>query len=158
MLKYAHTAQQTTATTLKTSRNSLPGSAVTLSKVQLLLICDSAAAAARLRSALNLGAVEIVCVSDEKSLRRAGNQTYALAVVDVNPTHLAAILKTIRTRKQLAGLPVFVEASGILAEPSLSGLLPRYRAMPCGLRELIALTRHELAAPGYTRTREGKVL
>jgi hypothetical protein len=126
-------------------------------QTRLLLVCDSAAGTARLRSALNLGAVEIVSVVHCEELRRVGGQEYALAIVDVTPTKLVDVLKTIRANEGLAELPVFVQAGGISAEAGFAGVLPQYRAMPCGYNELVALARQRLA-PAKRPIREGTVL
>lgn len=114
-------------------------------KPRLLLVCDSAAGAARLQSALNLGLIEIVSVSQSEELSRLVKQEYTLAVIDVAPATLVDVLTTIRANEKLATLPVFVEASQIISETSFAGVLPKYRAMPCGYADLVTLVRQRLA-------------
>jgi len=43
-------------------------------------------------------------------------------------------------------ITVLVEASRIATEPSLAGVLPHYRAMPCSHSELVTLARRRLAS------------
>ena len=122
-------------------------------KARVLLVCDSAAGTDKLQSALKFGAVEIVCVGDSDELSLVSEGGYALVVIDMAPVKLLEVLKTTRASEALAELPVFVEASRIVAEASLAGLLPRYRAMPCSYSELAALTRQRLA-PAQRSIRE----
>jgi CheY-like chemotaxis protein len=154
MFHHAPTQTRLEAATLlapRATRQSQPATA------RLLLVCDSAAGAARLRSALGVGAVEIVSARDCAELRRVCEQEYALAVIDVAPAKLLDLLRTIRANESLSRLPVFVEASAIIAEASFAGVLPQYRAMPCGYDDLVALVRQRLA-PTERTSNQGKVL
>lgn len=126
-------------------------------KPRVLLVCDSAAGTAKLSSALKLGAVEIVSVSHGEELSRLAGQEYTLAVIDVAPAKLVEVLKTIRASERQAGLPLFVEASRIISEASFAGVLPQYRAMPCGYAELVTLVRQRLA-PTQRTPNPGRVL
>ena len=66
-----------------------------------------------------------------------------LAVVDVSPALLEPLLGNLRASKEHSEIPVLVEQSRIAAAP-LTGVLPKYRAMPCSHDELIKLARRRL--------------
>ena len=157
MLNRARAKQRAETAPLLTPRTTRQLHLVPPYKSRVLLICDSSAGTAKLKSALNLGAVEIVSVSHAEELIRVGEQDYVLAIIDVAPAKLLEVLKLLRASDRLAALPVLVEASGIIAEARFAGVLPQYRAMPCSYSELVALARQRLA-PAKPPIREGKVL
>src|SRR5262249_26490663 len=68
-----------------------------------------------------------------------------LAVVDVGPALLEPMLGNLRASKEHSEIPVLVEQSRIAAAP-LTGVLPKYRAMPCSHDELIKLARRRLTS------------
>ena len=53
--------------------------------------------------------------------------------------------ETLYENKEHAEIPVLVEHSRIAAAP-LTGVLPKYRAMPCSQNELIRLARRRLTS------------
>jgi len=55
-----------------------------------------------------------------------------------------------------SGISLLVEASRILNEPSLAGVLPRYRAMPCSRSDLVELAHCLLTAD--VRPRQKRML
>jgi hypothetical protein len=76
-----------------------------------------------------------------------------LAVVDVGPALLEPLLGNLRASKEHSEIPVLVEQSRIAAAP-LTGVLPKYRAMPCSHDELIKLARRRLTSiAGHGRAR-----
>ncbi len=156
MLNQARTERTGEIAPLFTPRTTRQLHLVQPRRLRLLLVCDSAVEMAKLQSALKLGAVEIVGVSHVEELSRLAGQEYTLAVIDVAPAKLVEILKAIRTSESLAGLPVFVEASKIIGETNLAGVLPLYRAMSCGYADLVALVRQRLA-PTKRTTSPGRV-
>src|SRR5262245_5474393 len=145
MLKQARAEQTGELAPLSTPRTTRQLHLVQPHRPRLLLVCDSALETAKLQSALKLGAVEIVSVSQIEELSRLAGQECTLAVIDVAPAKLVEVLKTIRASESLAGLPVFVEASKIISATDLAGVLPQYRAMPCGYADLVTLVRQRLA-------------
>jgi hypothetical protein len=111
-----------------------------LNKRALLLFSDSAERLGRLRASLAGGAIEIHAVSSLEELQGECASQHALAVIDANPTHLPKVLDMIRASREHHDIPLLVETSHCPQQPA-AGLLPKYRAMPCGLRELVALAQ-----------------
>jgi DNA-binding NtrC family response regulator len=115
-------------------------------KHHLLIITDSEESRIRLRAALMADDIEITAAASPEEMCRGCCGQQDLVVIDVGPEHLGEILKTLRNCAGCAEVPVLVEISRISAAPALAGLLPTYRAMPCGYADLIALARRRLAA------------
>ena len=111
----------------------------------LLIVTDSAERLIRLRAALMADDIEITCATSPEEMCRGCCGQQDLVVIDVGPEHLGEILKTLRNCAGCAEVPVLVEISRISAAPDLAGLLPTYRAMPCGYHDLIVLARRRLA-------------
>lgn len=109
-------------------------------KRTLLLFSDSAERLGWLRASLAGGAVEIHVVSSLEELQGECASRHALAVIDASPTHLPKVLDMIRASREHRDIPLLVETSHCHQQPA-AGLLPKYRAMPCSLRELVALAR-----------------
>jgi len=109
----------------------------TLNKTRLLLVSDSAEQLCRLRASLNCADVEVRGVSSLEELQSECASQHSLAAIDVNPTQLPAVLDTIRASRDHSEIPVFVENTRIDQPQPAAGLLPRYRAMPCNLHQMI---------------------
>jgi hypothetical protein len=124
---------------------------------RLLLVGDSRERLARLRVALSGCGVEIMCADVTADLRRDCRGGCDLAAVDVGPAHLAPVLEALRAGAACREIPLLVRADRLAGERALSGLLPRYRAMPCGEAEIVRLVRH-LTTPGYSRREGPRVL
>jgi len=124
-------------------------------KTQLLIISDSSERVSQLRAALNLGEIEITCVSSPGRLGRSMHREYDLAVVDVGPGHIVGMLKVLRSNQVYAEIPVFVECSRISTEPGFAGLLPQYRAMPCCQTDLVSLVRNRIAPAASNQIERG---
>lgn len=122
--------QRPTATDLSLSFTQLP----------LLLFSDSAERLDGLRATLADGAVEIHVVRSLEELQCECALNHALAVIDASPAHLPKVLDIIRTSRGHGDIPLLVETSHCARLPA-AGLLPKYRAMPCNLRELVALAQ-----------------
>ncbi len=113
---------------------------LSFNKLPLLLFSDSAERLGWLRASLAGGAAEIHVVSSLEELQRECALNHALAVIDANPAQLPKVLDIIRTSRGHGDIPLLVETSHCNRQPA-AGLLPKYRAMPCSLRELVALAR-----------------
>ena len=66
-----------------------------------------------------------------KSSSRACHRKHDLVVIDVGAGRLPEVLYILRSSARHSGISVLVEAGRVLTEPSLVGVLPKYRAMPC---------------------------
>lgn len=109
-------------------------------KIPLLLFSDSAERLHGLRASLANAAIEIHVVNSLEELQCECASEHALAVIDATPAQLAQVLDIIRTSSGHSEIPLLVETSRSNQQP-MAGLLPKYRAMPCGLRELVALSQ-----------------
>ena len=109
---------------------------------RVLVVSDSGESRQRIRAALTKNDVEIIFASSPKEMCRGCFGWNDLVVVDIDPKHLTEILGALRRCAGCTKIPVLVEASRISAEPSLAGLLPTYRAMPCNATDLLTLSRH----------------
>lgn len=124
---------------------------------RLLIVCDSADRLIRLRSALEVGGVEITGVLTHKELDLACLSEHDLAIVDVQPAQIRRVLKTLRASASHSSISVLVEASRANDEPDMAGVFPKYRAMPCSISELLTLAQQEIH-PGNGRRNERIVL
>ena len=114
-----------------------------VSKRRLLIATDCPDRLTGLRALLQADGFELTSAISPEELSRACRHEHDLAVVDVSPARLSEALKTLRGSLGHAAISVFVEASRIVAEPSLDGILPKYRAMPCSRSDLAELTRYQ---------------
>lgn len=121
-------------------------------KPHLLIVSDSSERLTRLRALLALGEVEITSATSPEELNCACRSRQDLVVVDASPARLGGVLKALRKCAGCAEVPVLVEANRLAADPDLAGLLPKYRAMPCGHSDLVTLVRLRIAP----RTEERK--
>ena len=110
---------------------------------RLLIVTDCPDRLAGLRALLQADGFELTSAISPEELSRACRHEHDLAVVDVGPARLPEALKALRGSLGHAAISVFVEASRIVAEPSLDGILPKYRAMPCSRSDLAELMRHQ---------------
>lgn len=118
---------------------------VTDAKHHILIITDLDESLVRLRAALSADETAITCATSPEDMCRGCCGQQDLVVIDVGPERLGEILKTLRSCAGCANVPVLVEKSRISATPDLAGLLPAYRAMPCGYQDLLVLARRRLA-------------
>lgn len=116
----------------------------TFSKHRLLIVADSSDRLAGLSALLRADEVEITSASSPEELSRACQEDHDQAVIDVSPARLPEVLKALRGSRGHAAISVLVEASRIVAERSLAGLLPKYRAMSCRRSDLVKLTRRQV--------------
>jgi len=116
-----------------------------VSRPRVLIISDSAERIPHLQAGLNPQEVEIASAVFPEEWGYVSGVTHDLAVVDVGPALLEPLLGNLRASKEHAEIPVLVEQSRIAAAP-LTGVLPKYRAMPCSHDELIKLARRRLTS------------
>lgn len=124
---------------------------------RLLIITDSPERLSKLRASLNIGEVEITSAISPEEMCSACRGWQDLAVVDVSPTHLGGVLQALRRCAGCTKIPVLVEAGRISNDPSLAGLLPTYRAMPCSHSDMVALARRRIN-PGAERQKTQRLL
>lgn len=126
--------------------------APSICRLRLLLVSDSLDRLSNLRASLGRKDVEIIStlypgrpeaasgILDFGELK-GDSRDYHLAIVDVGPAHLEALLEALRRNPGLSRTSVLVEASRIASERGLAGVLPQYRAMACSDLELVNLVR-----------------
>lgn len=110
-------------------------------KPHLLIVTDCSDRLAGLRSLLHADGVEITGAASSEELSRACHGRHDLVVIDVGAGRLPEVLYTLRSSVRHSGISLLVEASRVLTEPGLAGVLPRYRAMPCSRSDLVKLAR-----------------
>ena len=109
-------------------------------------LTDSQLRANHLLVALRVTDIEITVATTPDELRRATEEEHDLAVVDVEANELPGVLAALRATASHAEVPILVEISRVAHTPHLSGVMPRYRAMPCSPTELVVLARRRIAA------------
>lgn len=109
--------------------------------VSLLIISDSHAHLKKLQSALSGSSVEITEAYSMQEIADACGSNHDLAVVDVGPTKLPEVLRTLRSSQGNVDASVLVPSDRSSSEPKLAGVLARYRAMPCSSVEMQKLVR-----------------
>lgn len=110
-------------------------------KSHLLIVADCADRLAGLGALLRTDGVEVTGAASSEELSRACHNKHDLVVVDVGAGRLREVLRTLRSSVRHSGVSLLVEASRVLTEPSLAGVFPRYRAMPCSRSDLVKLAR-----------------
>jgi CheY-like chemotaxis protein len=111
----------------------------------ILIISDSAERIPHLQAGFDSQEVEIAGAVFPEEWEYVSGDRHDLAVVDVGPALLEPLLGNLRASKEHSEIPVLVEQSRIAAAP-LTGVLPKYRAMPCSHDELIRLARRRLTS------------
>ena len=110
-------------------------------KPHLLIIADCSDRLAGLKSLLQADGVEITGAASSGELSRACHGKHDLVVIDVGVGRLPEVLYILRSSVRHSRISLLVEASRVLTEPSLAGVLPRYRAMPCSRSDMVKLAR-----------------
>jgi CheY-like chemotaxis protein len=111
---------------------------------RVLIASDSAERIPRLRSVLAPYEAEVTSVVFPEEWGYVAVSRHDLALVDVGPELLEALLKNLRSSSGHAEIPVLVENSRIAEGSGIAGITPKYRAMPCGHGEMIRLARQRL--------------
>ena len=113
---------------------------------RLLIVTDAQPQADQLLVALGTNDIDITVATTPEELRRASEEEHDIVLVDVEAAELLGILATLRASQALAEVPILVEISRLALEPSLAGVMPKYRAMPCSPTELVSLARRRIAS------------
>src|SRR5262245_7308147 len=116
-----------------------------VSRPRILIVSDSAERIPHLQAGFDPQEVEVASVVFPEEWGYVSGDRHDLAVVDVGPSLLEPLLGNLRASKEHSEIPVLVEQSRIAAAP-LTGVLPKYRAMPCSHDELIKLARRRLTS------------
>jgi DNA-binding response OmpR family regulator len=116
-----------------------------VSRPRILIVSDSPERVPHLQIGFDSQEVEIASALFPEEWEYVSGDKHDLAVIDVGPALLEPLLGNLRASKEHADIPVLVEQSRIAAAP-LSGVLPKYRAMPCSHDELIRLARRRLTS------------
>jgi DNA-binding response OmpR family regulator len=124
---------------------------------RILIVSDSADQIQRLQSLVAQSwrqdqgepiKAEVTSVLFPEDWGYAAADKYDLALVDVGPELLETLLKAIRANSGQAEMPILVDRSRVVEAAGIAGLMPKYRAMPCGHDEMIRLTRRRLTSIG----------
>jgi CheY-like chemotaxis protein len=110
---------------------------------RVLIISDSAERIPRLQSVVPPHEVEITSVVFPEEWGYAAADKHDLALIDVGPELLDTLLRVLRTSGH-SEIPVLVENGRIAEVSSVAGIMPKYRAMPCGHGEMMRLARRRL--------------
>jgi hypothetical protein len=124
-------------------------------KVRLLIITDCSDRLRSLKASIQTDGVEVEITSagSSEELGGACHSEYDLVMIDVGATRLPEVLRALRSSERYSRVSLLVEASRVLNEPGLVGVLPRYRAMPCGGSDLLKLARHLVTGEVHPRTK-----
>ena len=115
-------------------------------KSRLLIVSDEPNHLKTLQAELGMGEVEITNATNAEEVRRACRGGHDIAVVDVEPGIVIDVLETLRGSEGYSEISVLVNSSRLGMEPSLAGVLPSFRAMPCSSEELVRLARHRVSS------------
>jgi DNA-binding response OmpR family regulator len=115
-----------------------------VSRPRVLIMSDSAERIPRLQSVLPPHGVEITSVVFPEEWGYAAAGKHDMVLIDVDPELLETLLRALRTSGGHAEIPVLVEKRRITEVSSIAGIMPKYRAMPCGHGEMMRLARRRL--------------
>ena len=113
-------------------------------KSRLLIVSDEPNHLKALQAELGRGEVEVTHATSAEEVRRACRGGHDIAVIDVEPGIVVDVLETLRGSEGYGEISVLVDNSRLGTDPSLAGVLPAFRAMPCSSDELVRLARHRV--------------
>lgn len=127
-----------------------------VSKHRVLIVADCSDRLRAWEDSMHTDGIEseVTSAGSSEELSRACHRAHDLAVIDVGAASLPEVLRILRSSMRHSGISLLVEASRVVAEPGLAGVLPKYRAMPCSRSDVVKLVRCLLAGdvhPGNTR-------
>ncbi|HZS06715.1 MAG TPA: hypothetical protein VFD58_17890 [Blastocatellia bacterium] len=114
---------------------------------QLLVLADSAERIREFQVLLGMYGVEIIGITSLAEMAALRGGHYDVVVIDVEPAKLEEALRTFRETEGYQGASLLVAADRVASGIILAGLLPRFRAMPCGPAELRSLVRQRFSGP-----------
>ncbi|MBL8203026.1 MAG: response regulator transcription factor [Blastocatellia bacterium] len=120
--------------------------APTTTRPRVIIITDSVMGASHLHAALSQDQIAVTVVHLFAEDHRACWCDHDLAIVDVAPDSLRAVLSQLRASQNCEAISILVDITRLTNAPDLAGVLSAYRAMPCGGYELLRLARRRLAA------------
>jgi hypothetical protein len=112
--------------------------------LRLLIAADSTNRLNELKMELGGRGISITAMTLPDKLTELRADRHDLVVIDASPARLKDSLKAFRERSESKETPLLVAAQRTTAAPELLGVLPQFRAMPCGPAELRWLIRHYL--------------
>ncbi len=113
---------------------------------QLLIVSDSEAHRQHLVNAFNATGIEITLATSLEECAEACREKHDIAIIDIPPAQLKAVLQQLRATATHANIPLLVDIGRISADRSLAGVLPQFRAMPCNPHEMVTLARRRIMA------------
>jgi DNA-binding response OmpR family regulator len=116
---------------------------VAAGKARVLVVSDSPARLPHLQAAFRPHEVEMTSVVYPEEWGRAAGK-HDLALIDVGPEKLEPLLRAVRADQAHAEIPVLVEIGSAVGAANPPGLMPKYRAMPCGRDEMVQLARRRV--------------
>ena len=117
-------------------------------KARLLIVSDETNPSNFLQ--MKQSEVEITHATSAEEIKRACFGGHDLVVVDVAPGKVIDVLEALRGSEGCRDISVLVDTTRLAGDPSLAGVLPAYRAMPCNSAELVKLARR-VAKPVKTK-------
>lgn len=115
-------------------------------KPHVLIVSDSSERILYLQSVINPNEAEITSVTYPEEWGYAAAGKHDLALIDVGPELLESLLRTLRVSNGHSEIPVLVENSRVAEATNIAGIMPKYRAMPCGRDEMIRLARRRMTS------------
>jgi DNA-binding response OmpR family regulator len=112
---------------------------------RLLIVADAQEQQQYLANAFSTSGAEITPAHSLAECIQACRSPHDLVIVDLPAEQVKSALEHLRASQTHAEIPVLVEVERILADRSLAGVLPQFRAMPCNQHEMVTLARRRLA-------------
>ncbi len=112
---------------------------------RLLIVADAKEQQQYLTNAFSTSGAEITYAHSLAECLQACHSPHDLAIIDLPAEQVKSALEHLRASQTHADIPVLVEVERILADRSLAGVLPQFRAMPCNQHEMVTLARRRLA-------------
>ncbi|MFN0085752.1 MAG: hypothetical protein ACKVX9_10220 [Blastocatellia bacterium] len=118
-----------------------------LRRTRLLLVTDSPERRRQLLGRIGFLQFDITCADSLSQLQHRLWRPYDAVLVDVSSGQLPSILNAIRNSEENSSKPLLVEFSARDEDPSMAGVLPKYRAMPCSHDDMLRLLARPIEAP-----------
>ncbi|MDX2033643.1 MAG: hypothetical protein SF339_23405 [Blastocatellia bacterium] len=128
---------------------------VPLCRPRLLLVTDSPERRRRLLGRIDLSRFEVTCADSLMQLRHRLRRPYDAVLMDVSSGQLLPMLNAVRNSEANFRTSLLVESSARDGDPSLAGVLPTYRAMPCTYDDMMRLVARPADPPSLTRLQRG---